>query len=150
MYLALLRRHLRNLVMKHRGSVLLSLLALAALVCGQEGGALEARVFCASSVDVIRAEIVALWDPAKVEVYVNCLAFDAERKLETGIVSAMPRDGTPGTRYTLNCQSNALLAMQSNQSATRFNITQEASTTCLECRDVEVTADIQVCIGRKF
>lgn len=140
--------------MKHRGSVLLSLLTLAVLVFGQEGGepvgetiALEVPVFCESSLEVLRAEIVSLWEPAAVDVFINCLAFGAEGRLETGIVSAMPRDGTPGTRYMLSCQNNAILAVQSTQPARRFNLTQQEFTACVECRDVAVAGDI---CERKF
>ena len=138
--------------MKHRELVLLPLLALAALVCGQEGVVpageavgLEVPMFCESSLDVIRAGIIASWPAA--DVYINCLAFGAERSLETAIVSAMPRDGTAGTRYVLTCQSNALLVMQSTQPPRRFNLTQQEFTACVECRDVAVAADI---CERKF
>ena len=141
--------------MKHRGSVLLSLLALAALVFGQEGGApggetvaLEAPAFCEGSVAVLRDEIMALWNPTEFDVFINCLAFNERRRLETGIVSAMPRDGTPGTRYVLNCRNNALLAMQSNQSAIQFNLTQQDITVCEKCQDAAATANI--CVNRKF
>ena len=134
--------------MKHRGLVL-SLLALAALVFGQEGGApggetvaLETPAFCEGSLAVLRAEILALWSPTEFDVFINCLAFNEERRLETGIVSAIPRNGAPGARYMLNCRNNALLATQSNHSAIQFNLTQRELAVCVECEDVEVIADI--------
>lgn len=134
--------------MKHRGLVFF-LLTLAALVFGQEGGApgketvaLEAPVFCEGSVAVIRAEILALWDSTELDVFINCLAFNGDRRLENGIVSAMPRDGAPGTRYMLSCRNNALVAMQSNQPAIRFNLTEQAYTACVNCRDLETANDI--------
>lgn len=139
--------------MKHRESVLLSLLALAALVCAQEGGVPAGEavgfdrvpMFCQSSLEVIRAGIVASWPAA--DVYINCLAFGAERNLETAIVSALPLDGTPGTRYVLTCQSNALLVMQSTLAPRRFNLTEQEFTACVQCRDVTAAADI---CERKF
>ena len=141
--------------MKHRASLLLSLLALVALVRGQEGGqpagegaALEAPVFCESSLEVLQTEIVALWDPMDVSVYINCLSFGTERRLETGIVSAFPRAGGAGTRYVVSCQNNALVAIASAQPARPFNITRQPYTACVECVDAAVMADI--CPERKF
>lgn len=133
--------------MNHRVSVVLAVFSLIAVstVRSQEGGALvvaETPVFCSASLQVLRAEIMALWEPMDVVVYINCLAFGQERTLESGIVSAFPADGTPGTRYTISCQNNAITVRESTQPATRFNLTAQAYTACTECADVAAAADI--------
>ena len=133
--------------------VLLSL-SLAQHALGQEGPGTEAPAgegtgmmvrtpFCASSLDMIKAEISRQWNPGEVTVYFNCLAFGRERALESGIVSIFPNDGvTPGTRFTLTCREDILLIAESNQPARRFNLTAQTYQACAECIDASAVNDI--------
>ena len=104
--------------------------------------------FCASSLDIIRAEINNLWDPRLFNITINCLAFGRERMLETGIVSVFNVDGTPSARYVLQCQGNALIATQSPQPVSRRDINSRGYRACVECEDATNPADI--CPNRKY
>lgn len=103
--------------------------------------------FCASSLDVIMAEIKTLWDPLQFNITINCLAFGRERMLETGIVSVFNTDGTPSARYVLRCRGNALIATQSPQPVSRRDIRNRNYRACVECEDATNPADI--CPSRK-
>ena len=98
--------------------------------------------FCASSLDIIMAEINALWDRTQFNITINCLAFGRERMLETGIVSVFNIDGTPSARYVLRCQGNALTATQSPQPVSRRSIMNRDYRACVECEDATNPADI--------
>ena len=103
--------------------------------------------FCASSLDVIMAEIRALWAEDRLNVTINCLAFGRERMLESGIVSTVRPGGRLLTRYTLRCRGNALTATQSAQQPLPTDIVDLPYRACVECEDVAVAADI--CQRRK-
>ena len=93
------------------------------------------NTFCSGPLDVIREGILNLWDPAEFTAVINCLAFGREGALETGIVSAFPNDGTPGTRFVVSCREDTLLVTTSAQPARQFNITAREFQACAECVD---------------